>query len=66
MKYRKKPVVIEAMQITNSNVSKVLDCMKEICLVCGDDLPPLNGEEENDFSFMCEMCRIDGGRNEAD
>ena len=38
--------------------------MNECCLSCGDELPPLNGSEENDFSFLCEICRIDMGRDE--
>lgn len=26
------------------------------CEVCGDEIP-LNGSEENDFSYKCESCR---------
>lgn len=28
------------------------------CIECGDDLPDLNGSEENDFSYLCEICRL--------
>lgn len=41
----------------------VSSVMNETCLVCGDELPPLNGVEENDFAFMCETCRVDMGRD---
>lgn len=40
--------------------------MKELCLSCGDKLPPLNGSEENDFAFLCEECRVDMGRDGED
>jgi hypothetical protein len=29
------------------------------CEVCGDELPPLNGVEENDFATICYACKID-------
>jgi len=32
--------------------------MREKCSICGDDLPPLNGVEENDFCDICEDCKI--------
>lgn len=33
---------------------------KEQCVECGDELPPLNGVEENDFGTVCEGCSQDG------
>lgn len=29
------------------------------CISCGDQLPPLNGCEENDFRSECEHCEIE-------
>ncbi len=29
------------------------------CINCGCVLPPLNGCEESDFSYICEFCNED-------
>jgi hypothetical protein len=29
----------------------------EACSFCGADLPPLNGVEESDFTYLCEDCQ---------
>lgn len=36
------------------------------CISCGDQLPPLNGSEENDFRSECEECEIELENSEDD
>ena len=38
------------------------------CEFCNDELPPLNGTEENDFRFICEECEeyLDNEDNNGD
>jgi hypothetical protein len=45
MKYRKKPVVIEAMQLQSDNVSKVLEWMGGLGVSSG-------GYDQNDMPFI--------------
>lgn len=46
MKYRKKPVVIEAMQLKNDNVSEVIKWIDARSVVSG-------GYNHNDMPFVC-------------
>jgi hypothetical protein len=45
MKYRKKPVVIEAMQLSSDNISKILSWMDGLSVVAG-------GYDHNDMPFI--------------
>lgn len=44
MKFRKKPVIIEAMQITESNVIEVVDWMGDIFPLAWREWPPIHIE----------------------
>lgn len=35
------------------------------CVICGDNLPPQDGTEENDFRYLCDDCKIGDDDNEC-
>lgn len=59
MKYRKKPVVIEAIQFTRNNIKEILYFMGKIPSV---DYMPQCKQEEESFLDYCKKC-IENGIN---
>lgn len=57
MKYRKIPVVIEAIKFTESNIKEVLAFMGEISSI--DYIPQCKAEEEAFYNY-CEKCKKEG------